>query len=297
MIKKIIPFICLMAMLTGCSDASANTATVSASFYPVYLTALNLTKGTDIEVTTLAKPSTGCLHDYQLTSGDIRSLHNADIFIINGAGMEDGFIEQVIATNENLTIIDSSENTHIIESEECDEHDHEDHHHHENSHIWLDPENVIIQAENIAQALCQWDNANSEIYKANFEEYKTALSQLAELYNDIDSKSSVKAIILNNGFEYLCEPFGIEVAFSIELDENTTTSAKELAEITDSAENGNYIILAPKGEHSAFAKSLSRELNIPIYELDPITYGELNDYDYYIDAMYHNYEVIKEIVE
>ncbi len=300
MSKKILPIICIIVfILSGCKEASSAKRIISASFYPVYITTLNIAKNTDTEITTLAKPSTGCLHDYQLTSGDIRSLDDAEIFIINGAGMEDGFIEQVISSNENLTVVDSSVSTHVLGKEEdCeDDHHHGDHDHTTNSHIWLMPHNVIHQVENITESLCKADKGNESTYRANAKSYIAELEKLDALYEDLSVNNGVKAIILNEGFEYLCEPYGMEVAFSIELDENNTTSAKELASITDNAKNGRYIILAPKGEHSAFALGLSRELGIPVFELDPVTYGELDNYNYYIEAMEYNYSVLKEISE
>ncbi|MBE6008685.1 MAG: hypothetical protein E7235_05755 [Lachnospiraceae bacterium] len=300
MIKRLLPIICaVILLLSGCTDKASEDSVITTSFYPVYLTAINITKNTDTEITTLAKPSTGCLHDYQLTSGDIRKLNDSALFIINGAGMEDGFIGEVINSNDNIDVLDSSYGTHAIENtEECaDEHSHEehDHSHAMNSHIWLMPHNVIRQAENITQKLREIYPDNSDVYNVNLNDYTKKLKELDEAYEKLYIDKDIKAIILNDGFEYLCTPYGIEVAFTIELDENTTTSAKELASITDSARNGSYIIMAPKGEHSAFAASLSRELGIPVFELDPITYGELENHNYYIEAMEYNYSVLKEI--
>ncbi len=300
MIKKLLPVILIIILLiSGCSKKVSEDSVITASFYPVYLTAINICKNTDITVTTLAKPSTGCLHDYQLTSGDIRKLDESSLFIINGAGMEDGFIEEIIHSNEDIDVLDSSSGTHIIENtENCtDEHNHveHDHDHAINSHIWLMPHNVIHQAKNMKKELCDIYPAYAETFNANLDEYIKKLKVLDKAYEELNIEKNLKAIILNDGFEYLCTPYGIEVAFTIELDENTTTSAKELASITDSAKNGNYIIMAPKGEHSSFAASLSRELSIPVFELDPITYGELENHNYYIEAMEYNYSVLKEI--
>lgn len=309
MIKKLIPIICALTVIfCGCSKKES-APTVSASFYPIYITAINITKNTDTAVSTLAKPSTGCLHDYQLTSGDIRILSDADLFIINGAGMEDGFIDEVIASNKSLTVLDSSVGAHILEDNDhldenehihdssCD-HSHEQEHNHEtNSHIWLTVENAMLQAENIANKLCEIFPENAEIYMSNLEEYKQKLSPINEKFKALKAESTINAIVLNEGFAYLCEPYGIEVCHTIELDENTTTSAKELVSIIKTAEENNYIVIAPTGEESAFAECLKRELSLPVYELDPVTYGSLDDPDSYIKAMEKNYEVIKEIID
>ena len=149
----------------------------------------------------------------------------------------------------------------------------------------------------MAKELCDKYPAYADTFNANLDDYLKKLRSLDKAYEELHADKGIKAIILNDGFEYLCTPYGIDVAFTIELDENTTTSAKELASIVDSAKNGNYIIMAPKGEHSSFAASLSRELSIPVFELDPITYGELENHNYYIEAMEYNHSVLKEITD
>ena len=48
---------------------------VVTSFYPVYVAALNVTAGVPgVEVHNLTSPHIGCLHDYQLSAGDVRQL-------------------------------------------------------------------------------------------------------------------------------------------------------------------------------------------------------------------------------
>lgn len=56
----------------------------------------------------MAQPQTGCLHDYQLSSGDMRKLNQADLFIVNGGGME-SFLDNALELFPDLNIIDTSE--------------------------------------------------------------------------------------------------------------------------------------------------------------------------------------------
>ena len=73
--KKIGGIALLMAAIVAVSAAvTAFTGTdgkkkarlrVAASFYPVYIAALNLTDGVEgVETLSLTQPQTGCLHDY-----------------------------------------------------------------------------------------------------------------------------------------------------------------------------------------------------------------------------------------
>ena len=101
---------------------------IVTSFYPMYIDAINITKGVDgVEVINMTKPQTGCLHDYQLTTEDMKTLEKADAFIVNGAGME-SFLDKVIKQQKNLKVIDASKSDEINFLKDGDE---------INPHVWL----------------------------------------------------------------------------------------------------------------------------------------------------------------
>ena len=63
--------------------------TVVASFYPVYIAAVNIAGDVDgVEVVNLVSNRAGCLHDYQMSPADRLTLEAADVLIENGAGAE-----------------------------------------------------------------------------------------------------------------------------------------------------------------------------------------------------------------
>ena len=63
--------------------------TVVTSFYPMYIAAENVIGDAgDVRLENLSEPQTGCLHDFQLTPEDMKLLSTADVFIINGGGIE-----------------------------------------------------------------------------------------------------------------------------------------------------------------------------------------------------------------
>lgn len=58
----------LLTLAVGVDRRPAGKTRIVASFYPVYIAVLNLTAGVDgVEVVSLTGPTTGCLHDYQLS--------------------------------------------------------------------------------------------------------------------------------------------------------------------------------------------------------------------------------------
>lgn len=88
-LKILFVLLSLCALIAGCGTQSSNTAKkdgfrIVTSFYPMYIDAINITKGIDgVSVTNMTKPQTGCLHDYQLTTEDMKTLEKADAFIVS----------------------------------------------------------------------------------------------------------------------------------------------------------------------------------------------------------------------
>lgn len=102
----------------GRQQISDDKVTIVTSFYPMYIIALNLTENIDnVEVVNLTDNNVGCLHDYQLTTRDMRTLNDANILILNGGDME-LFLENVLTSYPTLDIINASEGITFLEGVE-----------------------------------------------------------------------------------------------------------------------------------------------------------------------------------
>ncbi|MBO5656972.1 MAG: zinc ABC transporter substrate-binding protein, partial [Agathobacter sp.] len=111
---------------------------VVTSFYPMYIAAMNVIgDAPGVTLKNLSEPQTGCLHDFTLTPEDMKLLSNADVFIINGGGIE-SFMEEIAEAYPNLVIIEASEGITLLESEMGEEHDHEEQQGHEEEDASLD---------------------------------------------------------------------------------------------------------------------------------------------------------------
>ena len=119
--------------VSGASDSTKNTdeaddvLTVVTSFYPMYIATLNIVDGVDgVRLENLSEPQTGCLHDFQLTPEDMKLLSTADVFVINGGGIE-SFMSDVAKAYPKLDVVEACEDVALL-SEDDDEtdgaHDH-----------------------------------------------------------------------------------------------------------------------------------------------------------------------------
>lgn len=120
--------------VSGASDSTKNTdeaddmLTVVTSFYPMYIATLNIVDGVDgVRLENLSEPQTGCLHDFQLTPEDMKLLSTADVFVINGGGIE-SFMSDVAKAYPKLDVVEACEDVALL-SEDDDEtdgaHDHD----------------------------------------------------------------------------------------------------------------------------------------------------------------------------
>lgn len=261
---------------------SRNTKIV-ASFYPMYIIAENLTEGArNIELDLMADVNVGCLHDYTLTTEDMKKVESADIFISNGLRME-SFIDKILESNGNMKTIDSSMNIQnlISEGEET------------NPHLWTSIEKYIAQVENISEGLQESDPDNAEIYEQNTVEYINKLEQLeSEFEEQLGGLKGQKAICLNEAFEYFGQELGMDLIV-VETDhEESTISAEELKNIIDTSKSENIdMILIDKNDNKSNAETIANETGAKIYELNSGLTGS-TDKDAYISRMRENIQIL-----
>ena len=262
---------------------------IVTSFYPVYIMTLNITDGAkDVEVLNMAEKLTGCIHEYSLTTADLKKFEDADIFIQNGAGLEN-FTQKILDSYKSIKVISAAEDVKnfIFEKEDGEEES--------NSHIWLSIENYISETNKIADKLCELDSKNAEVYKENREKYVAKLNDLKSKFDTLKNVKGMKAVCVDEALPYLLKEVGIE-AEMVETDhEHSTVSAEEMKELIDKMKSENIkSIFIQNTSESKMAQSLSDETGAKIYKINAAMNGEVN-LNEYIDVMNSNYELLKSI--
>ena len=298
--------ICFFALSFGCGSVSGDNLNIVTSFYPIYIMVLNLTEGVEgVSVTNMAENHTGCLHDFQLQTSDMKKIEKCNAFVINGAGME-SFLDKIVATNPNIRIVDSSEGIDILEdkhthhhNEEAEQKDDEDSEEdegiHGNPHIWVSISNYIEQIRNICKGLASADPKNEEKYKSNADIYIKKLESLKEkMHSELDTLPNRDILTFHEAFPYFAKEFNLNVAAVINREPESEPSVKELSEtINTIKELGVKSLFVEPQYPSASAEVIAKETGANIYTLDPSSSGEIFK-DAYINAMEKNLEVLKE---
>jgi zinc transport system substrate-binding protein len=280
---------------------------VVTSFYPMYIAANNVIGDLEgISLQNLSEPQTGCLHDYQLTPADMKKLQMADVFIVNGGGIEN-FLSDVAANYPELIIVNASENVELLEQEAHD-HDHEEDSQEEiplqedvylqeteNAHAWMSISDYMVQVETIAEGLAAADVSHASGYRENAARYRQELEPLAQEVSNLKEKIGGGSIIsFHEAYDYVAKDLGLTVAFTLNLDEERQVSAGEVAEVISAVRDGKIqIVLAEELYGSDMGETVLKETDAQVIYLDTLVSGDYEK-DSYKNGMKENIRLLKE---
>lgn len=314
------------------TDEADDMLTVVTSFYPMYIAALNIVDGVEgVRLENLSEPQTGCLHDFQLTPEDMKLLSTADVFVINGGGIE-SFMSDVAKAYPKLDVVEACEDVVLLSEDESDsdhDHDHEadtesdsdhDHDHEadtesdsdheadiesdsthehdhgdENAHAWMSVPRYRTMVQTIASRLAEKDAKHADEYYANAKAYNAKLAVLEEKINSLKSFTNGQNIIIfHEAYAYVADDFSMNACYLLDLDEERSVSAGEIKQVIGAIkDDGVSVILAEELYGKSMGDTVSRETDVHVIYIDPLNRGEY-DKDSYLDGMEHNIELIKE---
>lgn len=314
--------------MSDASDSAKNTdeaddmLTVVTSFYPMYIATLNIVDGVKgVRLENLSEPQTGCLHDFQLTPEDMKLLSTADVFVINGGGIE-SFMSDVAKAYPKLDVVEACEDVVLLSDDESDsdhdhdhdadaesdsdhDHDHEadaesdsahDHDHgDENAHAWMSVPRYRTMVKTIASHLAQKDEAHAEEYYANAEKYDAKLAKLEKEQDSLKSLTDGQNIVIfHEAYAYVADDFSMNACYLLDLDEERSVSAGEIKQVISAIkDDGVSVILAEELYGKSMGDTVSRETDVHVVYIDPLNRGEY-DKDSYLDGMEQNIELIKD---
>ncbi len=268
---------------------------VVASTFPVYLFALNVCAGIDnVKLELLIPSSLGCPHDFTLRPADMRRLSQADILIINGAGLENFLTKALQSLQKAPLTIDASINVPKLpagSSHHDHNHDHGHDHDHDiggiNPHIFASPANAAIMVRNIAEGMAKADQANAGSYTRNGENYSSLLDALADKFEETGKKAKNRNIALeHDALAYLAKNAMLQIVAVFEHNDSASTITRLTAEL----KKEKPALLAGDSQYSdRLLKTLAQESGLPYASLDPCASGpEKVDPDYYQQVMEKN---------
>ena len=265
-------------------ESDQDQLVVVTSFYPMYVAASNVigdAKG--VKLVNLSEPQTGCLHDFQLTPEDMKLIGTADVFIINGGGIE-SFMEDVAKSYPNLKIIEATGNMELLSDDD-----------ELNAHAWMSISAYETQIQTIADELGKIDKDRSEEYEKNAIAYLEKLEPLRERQEEIAEKADGQSVILfHEAYDYVAYDYGLDVSYVLDLDEERQVSAGEVSSVLRAIENDHVqYIFAEETYGKSMGDTVEKETGVKVVYLNPLNRGKYEK-DSYLKGMSHNMDLLEE---
>lgn len=307
----IIFLFCMVLGLAGCSNTvnkksfqDESKLAIVTTIYPVYDFASNIA-GDKAEIINLVPAGTEP-HDFELSTGDMQLIETADLFLYNGAGMEN-FVDKTLKalSNEDLVVVEAAGEVELI----AGVHHHDDEEAYDGSeeentdpHTWLSIENAIVECEAIKDALVMVDKENADYYEANFQAYKEKLEALDGRYKEeLSDLSGDTIVVAHEAFGYLCREYGLKQEAVEGLTADSEPDAARMKEIIEFCkENDIKIIFFEELVSPKVANTIANEIGAETMVLNPVeglTAEQEEEGLDYIGIMEQNLEALKKALQ
>jgi zinc/manganese transport system substrate-binding protein len=178
-----------------------------------HVTAISLCKGYEDPHFVPAKPSL------------MKAIQDADVFVSVGLELDGGWLPLVIPGSRNPKIqvgakgfVDASEGVNVLEKPTGTVSRAEgDVHPLGNPHYYMDPQNLVVVADHLAQIFSDLDPANAADYAANAKAFDEKMeSSLKEWEKELKPFKGQPIVTFHKNFDYFADRFGLKLFGTVE---------------------------------------------------------------------------------
>jgi len=258
--KSLTLTITLLSTITFIAQAKIN---VVASVKPVHSLVAAVMEGIGAPV--LIVKGAASPHTYALKPSQAEQIEKADLVFWMGHSLET-FLEKPLESLASKAMVVELMDSHGLKKLEMregggfDEHDHDDHdedghkehedhseeehdNHAEESHddhghgkfdvhVWLDPENAKVMANEIMEALKKVDPGNAKKYETNTKKVVEKLNRLvAEVSAKLATAKGKGFVVFHDAYQYFEKRFGLKAVGSITVSPEVVPGVKRIKEL------------------------------------------------------------------
>ena len=213
-------------------------------------------------------------HDFQATPNDLVLIHQADVLVKNGLGLET-FLDKLIANAENptLKVIDSSQGVATLRNPDA-EHGQGHDHGSVNPHIWLDPALAEQQVNNIRDGLISARPSCRQEFTANAAAFTAQLRSLdAELAAQLKPYAGKTFVVFHDFHPYFAKRYGLKGTFVVDVP-NQNPTPLDLKRVASTAQKSQLkALLTEPQEGGGPFEALAKDLGVKVGEFDSIETG------------------------
>lgn len=278
------------------TPASEEKLQVVATLFPIY-DWVKQVGGDNVEVHLLLTGGAGA-HDVSLTPQAAIQLQQADVLVINGAGLETYLdLEELQAQNPNLVVLKME--SAVIDPVELDEEEKEEHPLSQfNPHIWLSPKQALRQVELIQHTLISVDPEQAAAYQEQGQVYLAEMNALHQEYvSTIGSFSKRSFIAFHDAMPYVAQDYELEQVAVVEEFPGTSPSPQDILALhTLILETGVDVIFTEPQFSPQVAETLATDTGATLAEFDTLETAN-PEVDTYIEKMRVNLSNMKSVLK
>jgi len=206
--------------------------------------------------------------DYQPRPDDIKKLVDLDAIVLNGIGHDDFILPMIKSSgNKKLIIIRVNDTTPQI---------HSAHGSSVNSHTFISFTNAIQQTYVIQKALSTLRPADAAALQRNASDYARRLRLIkAKASQQLAEAKVTRVVTVHDGYGYLLQEFGLEVAGVVQPAHGLTPSAGELRDMVKLLQREKIrVVFSEESFPEAMLKVLRDEAGVKVYTITHIASGE-----------------------
>ena len=289
---------------TGVSGSPPAAGTGSASGLPVItsfrpFTLLVAPVGGDHITITQILPPGADPHDYEPTPNDAVALKNGKIFFYDGPFLEPWAADLAASTNPDIQLVTFADAIpgpayDKMKSQYADFPNMT-----QDPHLWLSPQLAEYYVPYVAQQLSKADPENATDYQNNAAAFETRLKKLDSDYKAGFSNCTTRTFLSSHAFlDYTAAAYNLTPVSIAGMSPDAEPSLQQMAAIVGEAKAHNARgVLAEPDEAEDLSKSVSTELNLPVYPfttMEVLPSGTLTPDDTdYVAIMENNLQEMK----
>jgi zinc transport system substrate-binding protein len=250
-----------------CAAPPAGTLKIGVTLHPYYSWTKNVVGDLPGYEVRSILPGQVDVHDYQPRPDDIKKLIDLDVIIVNGLGHDAVILPMIKSSgNTHLVIIRVSETTpqiHAVRGTGV------------NAHTFLSFTNAIQQTYAIQKAIAALRPQDAEVLQRNAADYARRLRIIkARAASQLAEAKISRVVTVHDGYGYLLQEFGLEVAGVVQPAHGLTPSAAELRDMVQLLQREKIrVVFSEETFPPPLLKVLQDEAGVKVYIISHIASG------------------------
>ncbi|HTW92132.1 MAG TPA: metal ABC transporter substrate-binding protein [bacterium] len=266
--KKILWLLTSLLFLAG-SEAYAKL-TVAASL-PDLASIAAYVGGDRVSAFSIARPNADP-HSVEVLPSYMVRVSRADVYLKVGMSL-DQWADQIIdgSRNGRIRIVDCSNGIAVLEKPGKVDASLGDVHPEGNPHYWLDPENGMLVAQTIADALTAADPSGAATYSANLDRFKAEVTRKMAVWKVTAAAIPNRTILTyHSSWPYFAQAFGFTIPAHIEPIPGIPPNAGHLAHLVKIIKEQQVTAVISEPYYSDDAANfLARETGVKLFKITP----------------------------